>query len=143
MSNDLAIPTLGKEGTITDPNGALNYLMLCFFFSKYSQSAICRGSVISLTKVLQSNGSDPSQVIEAIENGLTELLERHFDTASVTCNQISEPDESDMDISLDVTVTTGTEGDAKRINLGYALTIGDSKFKKILSSLTGEVLFNE
>lgn len=141
MSDHVSIPTLGKEGAITDSVNALNYVMMCFFFSKYSQSAICRGSVISLTKVIQSSGHDANAFMVEVEVKLEELLTRHFHSADVTCSDETPEDESDMRIALDVTVTTGVEGNFKKINLGYALTIGEGQFKRIIDTLNGEALY--
>lgn len=140
--NKFAIATLGKEGVITDPVRGLNYLMSCFFFSKYSQTTLYKGAVISLSKIIQTSGSDSSTFVNQMEEKLTEFLYRHFKAVDVTCRALSGDDDQELEVSLDVTVSLTDSLTVGAINLGYALTVSDGKFKQIIDKLNNETLYS-
>ena len=138
--SDFSIATLGREGVITDPAKGLNYIMSCFFFSKFSQTVIYKGNVISLSNIIKQAGDDPLQLTRALEESITSLLDRYFKTVRVTVNATSgDSPEISVDLQVSVIPNNGTTKDM--IDMGYALTVEDTTFKKIVNQLNNEVLF--
>lgn len=137
--SSFSIATLGREGVITDPIKGLNYIMSCFFFSKYSQTPLYKGQVISLSNLIKQSGDDHLDISSAIEKNLTVLLERYFKSVQVTC--LATREEPDIHLDLTVTVVPNEGAMKDTIDLGYALTVADSTFKTIIDRLNNEVLY--
>lgn len=129
--------TLG--GVITDPRAGLNYIMSCFFFSKYSQTDLYNDNVISLSKIIKRSGDDPTEIESGIESGLTQLLSRYYDTVQLSV--ASSDDGANIEVALRGTVTTEDSSGTKRIDLGYVLGSKDGTFNRIIDTLNNETVY--
>lgn len=138
--SSFSIATLGREGVITDPAKGLNYIMSCFFFSKFSQTAMYRGKIISLSNIIKQSGDNPLSLVQNLEEGLSELLQRYFKTVDVSVTT-DRSDGPDINVDLKVTVIPNDGGVSDTIDLGYALTVADNTFKSIVNRLNNETLY--
>ena len=137
--SSFSIATLGREGVITDPIKGLNYIMSCFFFSKYSQTALYKGEVISLPHLIKRTAGSSTDLSLGLEKDLTKLLDRYFDSAQVQSTIIKDDPEIHLDLKVSVIPRDGSLKDT--IDLGYALTVGESTFKSIINKMNNEVLY--
>ncbi len=127
------------SGITTDPRAGLNYIMSCFFFSKFSQTDLYRGNVISLSKIIKDFGNDPSDVSSAIEQNLDTLLKRYFPVVSVEA--IGRDDGANIEIRLTGSVITRDSTGEVRLDLGYTLSSREGTFRKIVDNLNNEVIY--
>lgn len=136
-----AIPTLGKEGFIEDIDNKIDYLMCCYFFSKYSQSVICRNTVISLGKDIQKHGNNEVNLREAIESSLRAYLIESFATVEVSVKIEDSGDEPGIKLLVEAIVSDADTITPNSVSVGYSLMTRDSKLKSIINALTGESLY--
>lgn len=132
-----SLMTLG--GVITDPQAGLNYIMSCFFFSKYSQTDIYRGNVISLSKIVQQHGDNTVDVATEIERSLQTLLQRYFQVAVVEARAFD--DGANIEVSIQGHVITEDSTGERRLDLGYSLSAADGTFKNIVDVLNNETIY--
>lgn len=134
------VMTLGKEGVLRDPDLKIDYLMCCFFFSKYSQSTLFRGRVSSLMKLIQMYGNHPVSIQQELEASLQSFLAKWFTTASVSVN--IDPD-VDPGISLRINAIVSDEDsiDTDPRSVGYSLMTKDSMLKSIVNITNGKTIY--
>lgn len=136
----MGIITLGREAVISDRYKQLDWVMCCFFFTKYSQSRYFRGRLTSLTKLIQSHTDQPVELARAVQDTLQSYLDRFFDGAMVSA-QVEDVDDANFNLVLDVDVPSDKTGEAK-ISMGYALTYESTHLRRILERLSGRVIYN-
>lgn len=127
------------SGVITDPRAGLNYIMSCFFFSKYSQSDLFKGKIISLSQIIKEGGDNAADISNGIDRGLSDLLGRYFQV--VNLNVTAEDSGHSIEVSIEGYVITSDSTGEKRLDLGYVLSSSDGTFKKIVDRLNNEVLY--
>ena len=127
------------SGITTDPRAGLNYIMSCFFFSKYSQTDLYRGNVISLAKIIKEYGDDTSDISRAIERNLDILLRRYFPIVILDIS--ARDDGANIEVLLKGQVGTRDSTGDVRLDLGYTLSSREGMFKKIVDTLNNEILY--
>lgn len=132
-----SLMTLG--GVITDPQAGLNYIMSCYFFSKYSQSDIYKGNIVSLSKVVQQYGDNTVDIATGIEESLQQLLQRYFDIATVEATAVD--DNANIEVSIQGHVITEDSTGERRLDLGYSLSTVEGSFKNIVDVLNNEKIY--
>lgn len=139
----VAVVTLGPQGIIRDINKAIDYLMCCFFWSKFSQSTIYRGRVTSLTKIIQMKSTDATGLRLDIESKLTTFLQRWFTSVQVTVTE--EDNGIDPGIKLQIDAIVSTEGDinSNSVSVGYSILTRDSKLKELINISNGTSLISQ
>ena len=134
----VSVITLGKEGKLDDPDLKIDYLMNCYFFSKYSQSVLYAGKVTSLTKVIQEFGNNPGSIKREIEDTLQTFLAKFFTTASV---EVTVDDgEPGIKLQINAIVSDGDSISPNSYSVGYSLMVKDSVLKSILNIQTRQQL---
>lgn len=136
----IPIPTMDRTGAIRDPYDAINYLMLCFFFTKRSQSTLYGNNNVSLPFIGHEHTGHPDDMSKAIQDELNELYGRHFSEVNIQCtaNYI----EPGYEIEVDGTVGWIEGERMETISLGYVLSGSDSKFRKVLNKYDDTILIN-
>lgn len=134
----VSVITLGKEGKLDDPDLKIDYLMNCYFFSKYSQSVLYAGKVTSLTKVIQEFGNNPGSIKREIEDTLQTFLAKFFTTASVEVT--AEDGEPGIKLQINAIVSDGDSISPNSYSVGYSLMVKDSVLKSILNIQTRQQL---
>lgn len=138
MSNNLI--TLGREAVINDTYKKIDWLMCCFFFSKYSQSRLMAGQVISLPKIMQENTDDPVNLKIALQAKLTDYLDKVFSRVIVDVT-IEDVDDSKFVVVLDINVSDVAGGNTPNVSVGYALTYDNSILRGILDRYSGKTIY--
>lgn len=127
------------SGVITDPQAGLNYIMSCYFFSKYSQTDIYRGNIVSLSSVIQQHGNNTTDVSSEIETSLQALLLRYFDVATI--ESTATDDGANIEVVIRGQVITEDSTGERRLDLGYSLSASGGAFKNIVDILNKEVIY--
>lgn len=128
--------TLGKEGLLADNDLKIDYLMSSYFFSKYSQTSLYRGSIKSLTKIIQQHGNDPLAMKSALEDSLTTYLNNFFQSVSISVT-VEDPDAAGTILLLNGIVSSAESIQVNPVSLGYSLLTRDSTVKKIINITNG------
>lgn len=129
MSKNLI--SLGKENTISDIDRKIDYLMCCFFFSKYSQSTLYRARISSLPKIIQLYGNDPVYLRKTTEDVLQSFLGRFFTSAAVEVSATEVDSGIELQISAIVSDAEAITPNSRSV--GYSLLTKDSKLRSILN----------
>lgn len=135
------VATLGKEGVINDVDRKIDYLMCCFFFSKFSQSTLYRGRVTSLGKLLQMYGDNDLNIREEIETSLKAFLVKFFTTVNVTVTIEDNGDNPGIKLLLEAIVSDETSITPVSTSVGYSLLTKDSKLKSIIRQMDGATVY--
>lgn len=138
----VSVVTLGIQGVTRDVDKAIDYLMCCFFYSKYSQSTLYRGRVTSLTKIIQMNATDATGLRVEIENQLGTFLRRTFATATVVVREESDSADPGIKLQINAMVSTGDDINASSTSVGYSLLTKDSKLKRLINLSNGTTLIS-
>jgi len=135
------VTTLGKEGVIKDPNLKCDYLMCCFFFTKYSQTILYRDQLTSLPKLIQQYGDDPLRIRDALETSLNAFLSKFFTTTSVLVTLEDTGDNPGIKLQIEAIVSDEAALTPGSISVGYSLLTKDSKLKSIIRQLDGGEIY--
>lgn len=127
------------SGVITDPRAGLNYIMSCFFFSKYSQTDLYRGNVISLPEIIKRSGDSTTDIATETESGLERLLSRYFPVVNLEVDAVD--DGANIEISIKGYIIAVDSTGEKRLDVGYVLSTKDGTFRKIVDVINEEVLY--
>lgn len=137
MSVDVV--TLGKEGILSDVNLKIDYLMCCYFFSKYSQTTLYRGLISSLTKEIQLYGNDDIDITRELTTSLTAYLQKYFTSVKVDISV--EDHDPGINLQINAIVSDGDSIDSSPASVGYSLLTNDSKLRSIVNINTENVLY--
>ena len=137
MSTNFA--NLGMENVIRDTARKLDKHMLAFFFSKYSQSILYRGGIISLPKLIQMYGNSEQEIRDAVQKALTDKLTAHFTTVSVEVSV--ETMGGNMTLVIDANVSDENDIESGTVSVGFTLNITESRIKSIFSKLSETPIF--
>lgn len=130
------VVTLQKEGYLSDIDKKIDYLMCCYFFSKYSQSTLYYGNVFSLMKIIQMHGNEPVSIQTNVENSLQTFLSKWFQNVQVSVS-VDENIYPGIGLIIDATVTDNVKGVMQTRSIGYSLLINDSRLKSITNMNNG------
>lgn len=136
------VATLGKQGFTSDTDQNIDYLMCCFFFSKYSQSTLYRTKVFSLTKLIQLYGDDPYAIRKELEGALQEFLGKFFTSASVTVGLEDTGNDPGISLLITAIVSNGDGLEANGTSVGYSLVTKNSKLKTITDRNNGTAIYS-
>jgi len=134
--------TLGKEGKLDDPDLKIDYIMNCYFFSKYSQSTLFAGKITSLTKVIQMYGDDAISIRKEVEESLQAFLNKFFTTASVEVTVEDTGVNPGIKLQINAIVSDGASISPNSYSVGYSLMVKDSTLKSILNIQTRQELLD-
>lgn len=136
------VATLGMAGFLEDINLKIDYLMCSYFYSKFKQSTLYRGRIISLSKTLQMNGHDAVDAKNAIQADLQGLLEKHFTSAVVEVLNLTT--ESDPGINLQIDAMVSEQGSIgnNSVSVGYSIFSKDSVLKQLVNRSNGTVMYS-
>lgn len=129
------------SGVISDPRAGLNYIMSCFFFSKHSQSDLYAGSIISLPNIIKRSGNDNTEISNAIDKSLENLLGRYFPVVILEV-YANDDDGPDIEVTIRGQVAAMDSTGEVRIDIGYTLSARDGKFRKIINELNNETIYS-
>lgn len=138
----IGIITLGREGVIKDTASKIDWIMSCFFFTKYRQTQLFQDEIISLPKIIQQNIDDPVKVKEELEVKLNVYLERFFTRVLVEVDYELNDDNTST-IILDLNVSDDDNVDSSLISVGYSLTYEGSNLSSILENHSGRELLEQ
>lgn len=139
MSKNLI--SLGDENTINDIDRKIDYLMCCFFFSKYSQSTLYRGNVSSLPKIIQMYGDDPVYLRKTTEDVLQSFLGRFF--TSVSVEVVANQKDSGIELQISAMVSDAESTTPNSRSVGYSLLTKDSKLRSILDLNSNTTIYTD
>ena len=115
------IPTLSKQGYITDPHQAILYLFKAFCTSDKSQPNFWRGQVASLVYLIKKNTKTMDSLRGDVEEALLQLYNTYFE-----------------DVRVQVELTSGTElplSETPTVNLNMAILVNEKGRTYNLSTL--------
>lgn len=134
--------TLGKAGVLKDPDAKIDYLMCCYFFTKYSQTTLFPGMLTSLTKTIQMYGNDPISIRREIQSDLSNFLKKFFTTAAVEVKIEDSGDDPGINLLIDAIVSDGDSIIPSSRSVGYSLMTKDSTLKSIVDVTNGKTIYS-
>lgn len=134
--------TLGKEGLVSDVDRSIDYVMCCFFFSKFSQSTLYSGKVTSLTKIIQLYGDDPVMIRKEIEAELQKFLGRYYTTVTVEVTIEDSGDDPSINLLINAIVSNGDSISPNSTSVGYSLATKNSILKSIVDVTNGDTIYS-
>ncbi|MNQ29612.1 hypothetical protein D3C85_429270 [compost metagenome] len=136
------VATLGKAGCVEDIDLKIDYMMCCYFFSKYSQTTYFKDNVHSLTKVIQQFGNDPFAIAEKLKQDLYSFLSEGFTSVTLDVTLDTTTVGPGISLLIEGIVSDGDSIDVDSRSIGYALTAKDSMLKTILNTNSGNTLYS-
>jgi hypothetical protein len=95
------IPTLSRDGFITNKNIVIKKLFEYFLTSEYSQSNTFYRNISSMKYILSTN-KDPYKLKETMENTLLTLYKRYFTVVDVIIDVSENDDSSTIDLTINI-----------------------------------------
>jgi len=126
-----AVHSLSTKGTIVDPVGVLDRLILNMCISHRSQSLLFSDKVTSLPDMFQRFAGDRSSMVSGMKLEVTNYIRRTFDEASVMIELVELPNGFDQMI-MRISALTGVE----QIDTSYRVTADFDKGLIDLVNLT-------
>ena len=133
--------TLGKAGAVEDIDLKIDYLMCCYFFSKYSQTTYFLGNVHSLTKIIQQYGNDPYTIASQLKRDLYNFLSLGFTTVNVDVTLDTTTVGPGINLLINGIVSDGDSIDVDSRSIGYSLSTKDSNLKSILDIVNDKTVY--
>lgn len=127
------VATLGMKGFVEDIDEQIDYLMCCFFYSKYSQTILFRTRITSLPKIVQMNYNDANGIRTEMKRALEAFLNRSFASSEVTVIETSNDDDPGINLQITAIVSRETATGTISTSIGYALTVRDSKLRQLVN----------
>lgn len=87
----ISVPTLSAQGWITDFDAKVDAILAFVLTSQYSQTYCYHGQITSVQKILQQTGNKSKEAAVLLENKLSDIFKRYFDSAKVTVEVIDDP----------------------------------------------------
>lgn len=113
------VPVLGAAGYVKTPKEKLSYLFAHMFESRYNDTNIYKGEIMSMQQVVADHGHDSQQFVQNLQKRLTGYFRRHFDDATVTVRDIDSENKARYTVSVDVIVAQ----DGEKYSLGHEIYI--------------------
>lgn len=137
----IKVVTLGKAGAVEDIDLKIDYLMCCYFFSKYSQTTLFKGTVQSLTKIIQRYGNDPFTIAQELKTDLYNFLSQGFSNVTIDVTLDTTDAGPGINLQIQGIVSDGDSIEVDSRSIGYSLSAKDSKLKSILNTNNGKTLY--
>jgi len=115
-----AVPVLGSDGWVTDPEKMMNHLYMNMYEANYSQSTAMYGEVTSFQHIITSYGNDPHLLSSQMTNAIRKYYSRYFDSADVSFTRVDTTDGENMVYNLEINATLGK----KSVSLARTLRKG-------------------
>ena len=131
------IPTLSKQGYITDPHQAILYLFKAFCTSDKSQSNFWRGQVASLVYLIKKNTKTMDSLRGDVEEALQQLYNTYFEDVRVQVELTSStelPLSETPTVNLNMAILVNEKGRTYNLStlLEDAFREGDSMYNRIV-----------
>lgn len=136
------VATLGMEGFLEDINLKIDYLMCCYFYSKFKQTTLYRGRIVSLSKTLQMNGHDAIDAKNAIQADLQGYLEKFFTTTQVEVLNLTKESDSGINLQIDAIVSEQGSVDGNSVSVGYSVFSKNSMLKQLVNRSNGTTIYS-
>lgn len=136
------VATLGMEGFLEDINLKIDYLMCCYFYSKFKQTTLYRGRVVSLSKTLQMNGHDAVDAKNAIQADMQGFLEKFFTTTQVEVLNLTKESDSGINLQIDAIVSEQGSVEGNSVSVGYSVFSKNSMLKQLINRSNGTVIYS-
>lgn len=136
------VATLGMEGFLEDINLKIDYLMCCYFYSKFKQTTLYRGRIISLSKTLQMNGHDAIDAKNAIQADMQSFLEKFFTTTQVEVLNLTKETDAGINLQIDAIVSEQGSVEGNSVSVGYSVFSKNSMLKQLVNRSNGTVIYS-
>lgn len=90
----IVLPRLDGDSWIEEPKAQAQQLLSNAIVADYSQSTVFHKNVTSIPYLVASYQNDPAALCLNIAEALKIMYQRYFDSATIDCNYITNPDTS-------------------------------------------------
>lgn len=112
--------SLNGQGYTKDPTIIADELFAESIYSRYSQSEINFGNIISLDYIIEQFSLDPIGICGALETQYETLFSRHFDNVTVRATSVEPDNQNYFNINLKIRYSReGTTYDFARVITHY------------------------
>jgi len=136
------VATLGMEGFLEDINLKIDYLMCCYFYTKFKQTTLYRGRLVSLSKTLQMNGHDAIDAKNAIQADLQGFLEKFFTTTQVEVLNLTKDSDPGINLQIDAIVSEQGSVEGNSVSVGYSVFSKNSMLKQLVNRSNGTTIYS-
>lgn len=136
------VATLGAEGFVEDINLKIDYLMCCYFYSKFKQSTLYRDKIVSLSKTLQLHGHDAIDAKNAIQADLQDYLGKHFTTAQVEVLNMTKDNDPSINLQIEAIVSEQGSVEGNSVSVGYSIFSKNSMLKQLINRSNGTTMYS-
>lgn len=136
------VATLGMEGFLEDINLKIDYLMCCYFYSKFKQSTLYRDKIVSLSKTLQMHGHDAIEAKMAMQADLQDYLSKFFTTAFAEVTNLTAEDDPGINLQINAIVSEQGTIEGNSVSVGYSVFSKDSMLKQLINRSNGTTIYS-
>jgi len=136
------VATLGAEGFVEDINLKIDYLMCCYFYSKFKQSTLYRDKIVSLSKTLQLHGHDAIDAKNAIQADLQDYLGKHFTATQVEVLNMTKDDDPGINLQIEAIVSEQGSVEGNSVSVGYSIFSKNSMLKQLINRSNGTTMYS-
>lgn len=121
--------TMDTRGFLNSVHDKLNEEMMNFYLSHHDQSEVFNHPYVTMSKLMQELGDDPSGFVDALKKNVQKMLSLTFDYSEVEVELVSSENESVTKIQLSAIVRES----GKNYQLNNVLLGHGSSFIEVLN----------
>lgn len=117
------VPTLSRNGWISDSITKAQRLFIYFLHSEASQSNEFKGNISSLPYLIHLYGNSPTAMVTNLRSTLTRYLSKHYSSVVVDVRHNGSDDNPQYTLTVEITVVDERE----RSDFGYLLQMNNKQ----------------